>query len=740
MSKDVKDIAKNLQGVDAPYNFVPLNRTVCILPHASRVSQDLPFSDGISGKLGLEIEVVTPTCPGNLQDRPEGDQGPAHVRPMKLYGGRYGISGSSLRGMMRSVLEIATFSRMSRYDNPFLSLRDLAGPVSSVYRERMVDGGTGGKPFRYRGHAGWLQQDESGNWSIMPCKMARVFHKDLHEVSGGRWRGFEPMPDEKGKYTRGASAREKYELWLQVMDALDVRHRPNYRTDQQSNIEAWYADSVGADGGKTGVLVFSGQPGGYPRSKIDKISKKKRVEFIFFDADSDTELPVDEDVLKAFFQINKDSDHWDFLKSGIYQSHVRKDAAGGRFPVFYLTEDNDPECVSAMGLSMMFRLPYRNDFRHAVTNADADHVGSSRDDFGSLLFGHIGSEKVAAMKGRVAFGNAFCVDESVALEEHRMVLNSPKPSFYPAYLRQPGSGGCVNTGRGPGYRTLENDDVELRGRKRYPARPGVHPRDAASGRLDSVLHCFPSGLRFRGSTRLHNLRPIELGALLWCFDFGGSPGCVHSIGAGRPYGFGQVRVKVTEHVLRRVTGECIEPADCVRQFVDFMEDWARRSASQQLNGGWLRSEVIQNLLAMANQDNAGAWMKFSGCRLRYLGEELEDNQMPQLHQQVKNLGLKLPAYAESVLSDASEESSEAARKWLGEALDEIVSQHKTDPVTALRSKLLVERVAEISDEALKRDVVVLIRSNWEAQGWWDSPPSGKATKRARKFYGDCLES
>src|SRR5699024_1116374 len=164
-----------------------------------------------------------------------------------------------------------------RYDSPFMSLRDLSGLVSEVYRKRMVDGGTGGKPFTYRGHAGWLQQNREGTWSIVPCKLARVFHKQLHQLSDGSWRVLEHRADDKGKYTGGASAKEKYEEWIKAMNGLGVRHRPEYRTDQQSNIEAWYADSIGSDRGKAGTLVFTGQPAGYPRSKIEEVTQKKRV-------------------------------------------------------------------------------------------------------------------------------------------------------------------------------------------------------------------------------------------------------------------------------------------------------------------------------------------------------------------------------------------------------------------------------------------------------------------------------
>jgi len=46
--------------VKAPYNFVPLNEKVFFPDWADLVSHDIPFKNGLSGKIELEITAETP--------------------------------------------------------------------------------------------------------------------------------------------------------------------------------------------------------------------------------------------------------------------------------------------------------------------------------------------------------------------------------------------------------------------------------------------------------------------------------------------------------------------------------------------------------------------------------------------------------------------------------------------------------------------------------------------------------
>ena len=46
--------------IKAPFNFVPLNEKVFFPDWADQISHDIPFSDGESGEIELELEAQTP--------------------------------------------------------------------------------------------------------------------------------------------------------------------------------------------------------------------------------------------------------------------------------------------------------------------------------------------------------------------------------------------------------------------------------------------------------------------------------------------------------------------------------------------------------------------------------------------------------------------------------------------------------------------------------------------------------
>ena len=148
-----------MERINAPYNFVPLSDTVVIPEWGSKVSHDLPFRDGVSGELELTIEALAPIMVGGEQKQgTERESG--QVRFFQTPDKRYAIPGSSLRGVIRSVTEIATFSRMNRIDDKRFGLRDISGTyVSASYTERV----------RNNVSYGFLSLDAQGKPSITPC-------------------------------------------------------------------------------------------------------------------------------------------------------------------------------------------------------------------------------------------------------------------------------------------------------------------------------------------------------------------------------------------------------------------------------------------------------------------------------------------------------------------------------------------------------------------------------------------
>lgn len=94
--------------IPSPYNFVPLSDRVFFPVWGKRVSIDVPFSDAISGSFEVEVEAMTP-----LYVRAGGDQKDDLEFFRVTADGDYAIPGTSFKGMVRNVLEIASFGNIT---------------------------------------------------------------------------------------------------------------------------------------------------------------------------------------------------------------------------------------------------------------------------------------------------------------------------------------------------------------------------------------------------------------------------------------------------------------------------------------------------------------------------------------------------------------------------------------------------------------------------------------------------
>ena len=123
------------------YNFVPLNAQVFYPSWANQVSQDAPFSDGEDGYIDVTLHNVSPLFIRNgSADRNNSDPYSAHV--MKDGKRLYFLPATSVKGMLRSTLEIMSFGKMTQYTNRFFSKRELGGqytPDGKAYVALMED-------------------------------------------------------------------------------------------------------------------------------------------------------------------------------------------------------------------------------------------------------------------------------------------------------------------------------------------------------------------------------------------------------------------------------------------------------------------------------------------------------------------------------------------------------------------------------------------------------------------------
>jgi len=583
------------QIIPSPYNFVPLSPHVYFPDWDDRVSMDVPFSDGICGSFEVEVEAMTP-----IYVRCGGDNEKSSDFFRVTESGAYAIPGTSFKGMIRNVLEIASFGKIAPgVDDRRYGVRDLHN--HKVYTDWMTNGSS---PYKPTVRAGWLKLNDNKEWILYPCEFARIEQEELERFHGS---GLELGQQQSGP--------EKYEKWKKNLKInCDIGEEKEY---PHTNVKLRYRKATTpGKGEKEGILVFTGQPSkrkqsGCTNRNGKSCSRGKHMEFIFF-SESDNGCPVPPDVKRDFQFIHSDdknnpNDEWKFWKAKL--------GKGERVPVFYLAYRGTPKRhtisevagepgvkLHSIGLAMMYRLPYLHSIHQAIGNpADSPHFGVSRLDLAQAMFGMV--DGANALRGRVSFGVLLEQTGNRVESEVTTVLGGPKASYYPNYLQQ-------ETGKDPGrvrkdYMTYMDAGARIRGWKRYPIRSDGYSPDPPASPSEKVEVRFkplPAGTKFRGRIHVHNLREVELGALFWVLTWGGAKNLRHSLGMARPLGYGSVRVTVPEDSLdlSAVTGKKLQnPTDLSKVFESEMNNKCIPGV-----GGtetvWKETDQIRELLLMAD--------------------------------------------------------------------------------------------------------------------------------------------
>lgn len=666
--------------ITSAYNFVPLSETVVLPDWAKQASHDRPFIDGVSGSLTLTVKNHTPLLAGVKSEE--------DVRPFLLPDGTPAIPGSSLRGMIRNVLEIAGYGKMRLVDDKRYSVRDLTPGAKKIYREKFANN---------KSQSGWLTfNSKDRQWMLTPCQCANVYKDDLTKIKG-QWENLltgeidsscNVVPEEKRELP---SAQAKYEFWQQggLCVGFDVDS-----DKKATNVR------IGLDR-KNGYLIFTGQP-----------NDKKRKEFIFYNENPSQSFPVPEKIMRDFQHIYQDSKHhWEYLKKN-------KLFPQDRIPVFYLTEGGK---ISSLGLSQMYRLAYLQSVGELIDKVNDKHRKNSGSDLNldlaELIFGTVDeNDGTGSLKGRVSFSHAVCqTPPPYQQEKCEAILSSPKPTYYPNYIVQNQQEGRLTDKH---YQTYMDPEGRIRGWKRYPVKTAISvpPLDADQRASEAWNRLCPlkDKLSFRAKLRFHNLRPVELGAVAWCLDWGGNSELRHSIGMGKPFGFGQISIGIDEDDIRpNKHGADISLAACIKQFKDYMDD--------KLKQDWQGSEAMQQLLAMAMPDNPARQIK-NLIPLDLCGGD-QENQFVK----AKNLSLALKEYIK-----AKPPVLRAEVIWLDETLAELSKQTNTPAEKVLFTKGLALRWQALDDREKKITIRALIKKRWQDK--WDEEHITGSMKIAKAIY------
>lgn len=280
----------------APYRFVPLNEHVFI-PHfvegyPENISQDVPFKNGKDGSIEVEFTNITPILVAG--DEKNGNTKEPQI--IKKVGKEFFvISGSSWKGMIRSVMEIMSFAKIQPYDDATFGYRNVGGKNDVKYNKKMQ-----------AALCGWLRKKEDDSYYLLPCGEIKKISKN--EIDDYKSIENKNIIDKLSHYNKGKKDRKDWE----------------------------YPEKNGK------ILVFTGP-----------INRKEH-EYLFSKPESIKSQPIRiaEEVIKKFFSVYRNSPYNDEKGKRFIETWLGN---GKLLPVFYLKSGDK---VTDIGITRMFRLPY----------------------------------------------------------------------------------------------------------------------------------------------------------------------------------------------------------------------------------------------------------------------------------------------------------------------------------------------------------------------------------------------
>jgi len=650
--------------VKAPFRFARINRWIREPDWADLVSHDVPFADGISGSATIRITAKTPLLVGGIR-RKATPNAQGEVWPFEVPGIGFALPPSSLQGLCRSILEIAAFGRLGSWiENRRFGIRDLTKTATAKfhYGNRLSE--KVGAVITPKTKAGWLVMRD-GKPVIVPCKLSRL-HIDelsrLREALVQAKTGNHVEPEDQLRQGE-PDAGNRYNLFLAGLDDRRFLEQnfiiepatKQYHESISANIFESYCHAAGASPGTAGTIVITGKTNGHGYSM--GLGRKKR-EFVFY-GPSRAELEAN---LTGYPMLEIDASTWDaFLylhcTSKGEPSHPGWQYWAGDFkndrpvPVFWWEDQNDPERVSTLGMAFAFKAAFPQSTHDLLRHSHPDHLKAPADaplDLPHLIFGVAAEgDNGQGLKRRAWFGLGRCTARPHTVPFENLILASPKPNYFPFYVRQRkatdhkirvidnrNNNHIIEHGEPmAAYATLDscpptfNNGVgaaqkravaepELAGVKIWPSETWPEapftPRPPAAlgagmqppgNNVKTKLNALPSGTVFEIPLTFHNLRPMELGALLWALSFGdikafgkadNTPRLRHRLGMGKPLGLGEVEIEIASGGLLDDDGTAIDPVVQLKAFTNHMNQHYPRTEA------WAQSPQVLALLKAAD--------------------------------------------------------------------------------------------------------------------------------------------
>lgn len=565
----------------APYNFVPLPEVVVT---AVNSANDLPDHDRYEpDKYTGYFDVTLTTrsllyirCPFTLeeflqQERGEDSDAPFRQQvkntPHFFYTrdpSQPVIPGSSLRGMLRSLLEIVSYGKVQWVSNSFkIFYRAVAAAKDDPLREpyRQIIG-----KFGVNVKAGYLIK-KGEEWYIRPAKKpadmgwpekgAYISIKE-NDIPKGAIPGFIPF--------NSTQYRPQYHPVSFDIEIRKGKRGEFVKVTKIGPLDAGYS--------YRGFLVCSGNM--IETGDNRNTPSPRRRHALVLEANDDAKL----------LKINRQAveDYLDALTP--FQTEPPFDEKMGCLvegrPIFYIERDGE---VFFFGHCPNFRVPaFEEDKKRAVTPFDfvPEELRRPEDiDYAEALFGFVRTreelddmkrrriiqeipqqgDKRRAYAGRVFVTDAVLVEgqTGIWLSDRPIVpkiLASPKPTAFQHYLVQTSS----EKSELRHYDSKTPQETVIRGHKRYwlqGERSVEDIRETNEIPNSSTQHTqfkpIKPGVKFKFRIYFENLSERELGALCWVLHPLGGPNkeYCHQLGMGKPLGMGAVKLEATLYLTDR---------------------------------------------------------------------------------------------------------------------------------------------------------------------------------------------
>ena len=526
----------------APYNFVPLPEAVLTVDEDTIPGHHRYAEGTYTGHIECTLTTETPLYtraaldPNFFRELSQkaaelDDEDKKKMAPFfSMDGGKTPvIPGSSLRGMIRNLVEIISFSKINKVTDEQLLFRAVADRSSQGnYYRRMMLGPNQAKgrkmKFEYPSRnvrAGYLHRTRQG-WQIQPAKSgASHFGESFVHVEFRDVRNITHKNDRRS---------DIYDVWVKPVARQEIQRRRGKLTlimALTKEVAPKHHDPK--PGMVKGKLVVSGWMHG------------KHMHRIVYEEDKNADpIPIPDEMWDIYVQDRK---------------QARGKPANPGDPIFYLV-DNAGNLIF-FGNTMMFRLPYDYTPLDMVPEWLRE---DARPDITESIFGFVSKDQAGkGYASRVFFTDAETSHPEPWLTEDPIapkVLSTPKPTTFQHYLVQTNPDDRAHLwhwGNKPVKETVIRGNklywhVSSKGelnRRKFEAEP---ERVKKYPKQYTRIKPVKEGVTFTFRVHFENLRDWELGALLWALKLplADDREYRHKLGMAKPLGLGTVHITVDE--------------------------------------------------------------------------------------------------------------------------------------------------------------------------------------------------